>query len=106
MADCDAVESSAVDGLARMLRDGRITRRGFLTRAVGLLGSVAAAEGLLARVAGAQAKTDLVVAQSGDVSHLDPHMSAHVFEITVTLNLFDNLTSRHADGRLYPTGSC
>ena len=93
-----------VDGLARMLRDGKITRRGFLARAVGLVGSLAAAEGLLAQVVGAQTtgKTELVVAQSGDVSHLDPHMSAHVFEITVTFNLYDNLTSRHADGRLYP----
>ena len=43
-----------VDGLARMLQDGRITRRGFLAGAAGLLGSMAAAEGILARVAGAQ----------------------------------------------------
>ncbi len=97
-------EGITVDSLVRMLRDGRITRRGFLFRAAGLVGSVAAAEGLLARAAGAQTtqKTELVVAQSGDVSHLDPHMSSHVFEITVTLNLYDNLTSRHPDGRLYP----
>ena len=42
-----------VDGLVRMVLDGRITRRGFLARAAVLLGSVAAAEGLLARVVGA-----------------------------------------------------
>jgi peptide/nickel transport system substrate-binding protein len=103
MTDFDMTHKPVnVDGLARMLRDGRITRRGFLARAAGVVGSVALAEGLLARMAGAQSKTELVVAQSGDVSHLDPHMSSHVFEITVTLNLFDNLTSRHPDGRLYP----
>ena len=103
MADYNETpEGITVDSLAQMLRDGRITRRGFLARAVGVVGSIAAAEGLLARVAAAQTKTELVVAQSGDVSHLDPHMSSHVFEITVTLNLFDNLTSRHHDGKLYP----
>jgi peptide/nickel transport system substrate-binding protein len=92
------------DGLASMLRNGKITRRGFLARAVGIVGSAAAAEGLLARVVGAQAtrKNELVVAQSGDVSHFDPHMSTHVFEITVTFNLYDNLISRHDDGKLHP----
>jgi hypothetical protein len=38
----------SVDGLARMLLDGQITRRGFLLREVGVLGSLAAAEGVLA----------------------------------------------------------
>ena len=33
---------------------------------------------------------------------LDPHLSTGVWEITVTLNLFDNLLSRHPDGKLYP----
>src|SRR5512135_1642636 len=47
-------EGTTLDGLARMLRDGKITRRGFLVRAAGLVGGLAAAEGLLARVAGAQ----------------------------------------------------
>jgi len=93
-----------VDGLARMLRDGKITRRGFLARAVGLVGSLAAAEGLLARVVGAQTtrKTELVAAQGGDVSKLDPHLATGVQDITVTFNLYDNLTSRHPDGKLYP----
>jgi peptide/nickel transport system substrate-binding protein len=87
-----------------MLRNGRITRRGFLARAAGLVGGLAAADGVLARAVGAQTtgKTELVVAQSGDVSHLDPHLSTHVFEITVTFNLFDNLASRRPDGRLAP----
>jgi hypothetical protein len=35
------------DGLASMLRNGKITRRGFLARAVGIVGSAAAAEGLI-----------------------------------------------------------
>src|SRR5512136_932374 len=82
-----------VDGLARMLRDGRITRRGFLVGAAGLLGSMAAAEGLLARVAEAQrsSKNTLVVGQSSDVSKLDPQMSTTVNDIAVTFNVFDNL---------------
>ena len=92
-----------VDGLARMLRDGQITRRGFLTQAAVLLGSVAAAEGLLARVAGAQTtrKNTLVVGQSADVSKLDPQMSTTVNDIAVTFNIFDNLLSRHHDGKIY-----
>jgi peptide/nickel transport system substrate-binding protein len=69
-----------------------------------VLGSLAAAEGLLARVVGAQTtkKTELIVAQGGDVSKLDPHLSTGVQDITVTFNLYDNLTSRHPDGKLYP----
>jgi peptide/nickel transport system substrate-binding protein len=94
----------SVDGLARLLREGKITRRIFLARGAGLLGSLAAAEGLLARVAGAQTtrKTDLVVGTSGDISKLDPHLSTGVFDITITFNLYDNVTSRHPDGKLYP----
>ena len=95
----------SVDGLARMLRDGRITRRGFLHAAAGTLGSLAAAEGLLARVSEAQTtkKNTLVVGQSADVSKLDPHMSTTVNDIAVTFNLFDNLLSRRQDRKLYPS---
>ncbi len=97
-------DGTTVDGLARMLRDGRITRRGFLGRAIGLVGSLAAAEGLLARVEGAQAAgKKLVVGQSADVSKLDPQMSTTVNDIAITFNLFDNLLSRHYDGKLYPS---
>jgi len=94
-----------VDGLARMLRDGKITRRGFLARAVGLVGSLAAAEGLLAQVVGAQTttKNTLVIAQAGDISKLDPHLSTTVHDISATFNLYDNLLSRHRDGKLYPS---
>ena len=86
-------DSVTVDGLARMLQDGRITRRGFLAGAAGLLGSIGAAEALLARVAGAQttSKNTLVVGQSSDVSKLDPQMSTTVNDIAITFNLFDNL---------------
>ena len=94
-----------VDGLARMLRDGRITRRGFVAQAAGLLGGLAAAEGLLARVAGAQAtnKSDLVIAQSAEVPRFDPHFSTAVHAITVSFNIFDHLVSRHRDNKLYPS---
>jgi len=94
-----------IDGLARMLQDGRITRRGFLAGAAGLIGSMAAAEGVLARVAGAQttSKNTLVIGQSSDISKFDPHLSTTVNDIAVTFNLFDNLLSRHRDGKLYPS---
>ena len=94
-----------VDGLARMLRDGRITRRGFLARAAGLLGSAAVAEGMLARVAAGQTttKTDLVIAQNADVGKLDPHFSTAVHAITISFNMFDHLVSRHRDGKLAPS---
>jgi peptide/nickel transport system substrate-binding protein len=98
-------DGTPVDELARMLRDGQITRRGFLAGATGLLGSLAAAEGLLAQVVGTQTttrKTELVIAQSGDISKFDPHLSTALWDIAVTFNLFDNLTSRHPDGKLYP----
>jgi peptide/nickel transport system substrate-binding protein len=97
-------DDNTVEGSARLLRDGEITRRGFLARVVGLVGSLTAAEALLARVAGAQttSKTDLVIAQGGDISKFDPHLSTTVHDTSVTFNLYDNLLSRHHDGKLYP----
>ena len=106
MADFETTHDLVrVDDLIRSVRDGRITRRGFLARATVLLGSVAAAEGLLMRVAGAQAttKNTLVVGQSSDISKFDPHMSTTVNDIAISFNLFDNLLSRHRDGKLYPS---
>jgi len=47
-------------------------------------------------------KRELVTAQGGDVSKFDPHFSTNSNEIRVSFNLFDNLTSRHPDGKLYP----
>lgn len=97
-------DGTTVDGLARALRDGKITRRGFLAAAAGLLGSMAAAEGLLARVSGAQttSKTEVVVAQGGDLSKMDPHLTTSGWDLTILMNLYDNLTSRHPDGKVYP----
>ncbi|MFB3819239.1 MAG: ABC transporter substrate-binding protein [Candidatus Methylomirabilales bacterium] len=96
-------EGVTLEGLARMLRDGAITRRGFLAGAAGLLGSMAAAESFLARAAGAQTtgKSTLVVGQSADVSKLDPHLSTTVNDIAITFNLYDNLLTRRRDGKLY-----
>src|SRR6266568_2355942 len=47
-------------------------------------------------------KKELVTAQGGDVSKFDPHFSTSSNDIRVSFNLFDNLTSRHPDGKLYP----
>ena len=98
------MDGITVEGLARMLREGKITRRGFLTAAAGLVGSMAAAEGLLPRAAGAQTtrKTEVVVAQGGDLSKMDPHLTTSGWDLSILLNLYDNLTSRHPDGKLYP----
>src|SRR5262249_56870318 len=40
-------------------------------------------------------KKDLVVAQGGDISKLDPHFSTSSNHIRWSFNIFDNLTSRH-----------
>jgi len=47
-------------------------------------------------------KRELVTAQGGDVARFDPHFSTSSNDIRVSFNLFDNLTSRHPDGKLYP----
>ena len=44
----------------------------------------------------------LVVAQGGDIAFFDPHMSTSSNDIRVSFNLYDNLVSRHPDGKLYP----
>jgi peptide/nickel transport system substrate-binding protein len=81
-----------------------LSRRDFLGR----VGLGAAAAGLLhaaaPRPAAAQTtqKRELVVAQGGDISRFDPHMSTSSTEIRASFNVFDNLTSRHPDGRLFP----
>ena len=76
-----------------------------LTRRHLLKGAAAGAvPGTLARPADAQTtqKKELVVAQSGDISKFDPHFSTSSNDIRVSFNLFDNLTSRRPDGKLYP----
>lgn len=83
----------------------RLSRRTFLGGAVGL---GAATAGLLDATgpgrAGAQTtqKRELIVSQGGDVSKLDPHLSTSSNDIRVSFNIFDNLTSRHPDGKLFP----
>jgi len=78
----------------------RTTRRRFLYGAGVTTGALA-----LGRHAAAQStkKTDLVMAQSGDISKLDPHLSTAGFDVTVTFNLYDHLVSRRRDNKLYPS---
>jgi peptide/nickel transport system substrate-binding protein len=80
-----------------------LTRRELLGGAVAL-GAAGAVAGALPRPAHAQTtqKRELVVAQGGDISKFDPHYSTSSNDIRISFNLFDNLTSRHPDGKLYP----
>jgi peptide/nickel transport system substrate-binding protein len=47
-------------------------------------------------------KRDLIVATSADVTDFDPHMSTSVNNITVSFQIFDNLTTRDPDLKLIP----
>src|SRR5262245_52251501 len=80
-----------------------LTRRNLLKGAAAV-GTAVAVPGALARAARAQttAKKELATAQGGDISKFDPHFSTSSNDIRVSFNLFDNLTSRHPDGKLYP----
>jgi peptide/nickel transport system substrate-binding protein len=80
-----------------------LTRRDLLKGAAAL--GAAAAVPLTAggqAVAQTTKKKELVTAQSGDISKFDPHFSTSSNDIRVSFNVFDNLTSRHPDGKLYP----
>jgi peptide/nickel transport system substrate-binding protein len=81
----------------------RLTRREWLKGAA-TLGAVAAAAPALGDRAHAQTtqKRELVTAQGGDISTFDPHISTSANDIRISFNVFDNLTSRHADGKLHP----
>jgi peptide/nickel transport system substrate-binding protein len=81
----------------------QVTRRELLKSAA-VLGTAAAMAPARSRPAHAQTtqKNELVAAQSGDISKLDPHFSTSSNDIRVSFNVFDNLTSRHPDGKLYP----
>ena len=81
----------------------KLTRRELL-RGAAALGAAGAVPGALAGHAHAQTtqKRELVIAQGGDISKLDPHFSTSSNDIRVSFNLFDNLTSRHPDGKLHP----
>ena len=81
----------------------QVTRRELLKSAAAL-GAAAALAPALGRSAYAQTtqKRELIVGQGGDISKLDPHFSTSSNDIRWSFNLFDNLTSRHPDGKLYP----
>ncbi|HKA60973.1 MAG TPA: ABC transporter substrate-binding protein [Methylomirabilota bacterium] len=80
-----------------------LTRRDLL-KAAAALGAAAAVPMTAGGPALAQTtqKKELVTAQSGDVSKFDPHFSTSSNDIRVSFNIFDNLTSRHPDGKLNP----
>jgi peptide/nickel transport system substrate-binding protein len=83
---------------------GAVPRREFLRRA-GLLGlGAAVVTRALEGAASAQTtqKRELVIGQGGDVARFDPHMSTGSNDIRVSFNIFDNLVSRHPDGKLHP----
>jgi peptide/nickel transport system substrate-binding protein len=81
----------------------KVTRRDLLKGAAAL-GAAGAIPATLGRQAWAQTtqKKELVVAQGGDISKFDPHFSTSSNDIRVSFNIFDNLTSRHPDGKIYP----
>jgi peptide/nickel transport system substrate-binding protein len=81
-----------------------LTRRDLLKGAAAL--GAAAAVPLTAggpALAQTTQKNELVTAQSGDVSKFDPHFSTSSNDVRVSFNIFDNLVSRHPDGKLYPS---
>ncbi|HVQ77963.1 MAG TPA: ABC transporter substrate-binding protein [Candidatus Binatia bacterium] len=81
----------------------QITRRDVL-RGAAVLSAAGVASHPLGRAAHAQTtqKKELIVGQGGDVAAFDPHISTSSNEIRVSLNVFDNLTSRRPDGKLAP----
>src|SRR5712664_2006456 len=81
-----------------------VTRRELLKGAAAL-GVEGALPGAMPTSAQAQTtqKRELVVAQGGDIAKFDPHFSTASNEIRWSFNVFDNLTSRHPDGKLYPS---
>ena len=76
-----------------------ITRRELL-----IGGAAAGALAALPTPASAQTtqKRELIIAQGGDIAFFDPHMSTSSNDIRISFNLYDNLVSRHPDGKLYP----
>jgi peptide/nickel transport system substrate-binding protein len=79
----------------------QIARRNLLkgAAALGAAGALAPARSALAQTT---QKRELVVAQGGDISKFDPHFSTSSNDIRISFNIFDNLVSRHPDGKLYP----
>ena len=81
----------------------QVTRRELLkgAAALGIAGAVPQALPGAAQAQTTQ-KKELIVAQGGDISKFDPHFSTSSNDIRWSFNIFDNLTSRHPDGKLYP----
>ena len=75
-----------------------------LLKAAGVAGAATMLPSALPTRAQAQTtqKRELVVAQGGDISKFDPHYSTSSNDIRISFNIFDNLVSRHPDGKLYP----
>ena len=73
-------------------------------KTINALGAAAAVTPVLGAPAQAQTtqKRELMTAQGGDISTFDPHISTSANDIRISFNVFDNLTSRHADGKLHP----
>jgi peptide/nickel transport system substrate-binding protein len=80
---------------------GGLNRRLFIGGATA--GAVVAAARPLTAAAQTTRKTELVISQGGDITHLDPHLATTTTNVTVTFNLFDHLVSRHLDGKLHPS---
>src|SRR5437870_8675213 len=80
-----------------------VTRRELLkgAAALGMAGALPCAMATSAHAQTTQ-KRELLVAQGGDIAKFDPHFSTASNEIRWSFNVFDNLTSRHPDGKLYP----
>jgi len=81
----------------------QLTRRDLL-KSSAALGAAAALSPALGGTAAAQTtqKKELITAQGGDISKLDPHYSTSSNDIRVSFNIYDNLTARHPDGKLNP----
>jgi peptide/nickel transport system substrate-binding protein len=81
----------------------QLTRRDLLKSAAAL-GATTALSPALSGSAAAQTtqKRELITAQGGDISKLDPHFSTSSNDIRISFNIYDNLTSRHPDGKLNP----
>src|SRR5262249_27280690 len=77
-----------------------MTRRELITGAAAAAGAVTVLPGA-ARAQTTQ-KRELIVAQAGDIAFFDPHMSTSSNDIRISFNLYDNLVSRHPDGKLHP----
>jgi peptide/nickel transport system substrate-binding protein len=85
--------------VVRMALSRRTVLKG--TAALGLAGALNQVRSGAAQAQSTQ-KRELITAQGGDIARFDPHFSTSSNDIRVSFNLFDNLASRHPDGKLYP----